>query len=322
MWAGVGQQWTSRHSGRWRVSDYRGMARSTDRHTAGGRPFLTLPRCHRRNTRWQPPHPQSSSTSDMSASRLCIYHPRVVHSWRQDQPPARYPLDGAYFQRTGLIFPETVGTAMVNDDKPQDRAGDEPDRTAPTRAIGDVTLILSRIEQGEPQAAEQLLPLVYEELRKLAAAKMAQEKPDQTLQATALVHEAYIRLVDVDKAQHWDSRRHFFAAAAEAMRRILVDGARRKQRLKRGGNFERVDLDELEIAVDGPEPDIVALDEALGKLAKGHPVEAELVKLRFFAGMTLQEASQTLGLSSATGDRKWAYAKAWLYREVTPPSEL
>jgi RNA polymerase sigma factor (TIGR02999 family) len=186
----------------------------------------------------------------------------------------------------------------------------------------DVTRILGKIEAGDPTAAEQLLPLVYDELRKLAAAKMAQEKPDQTLQATALVHEAYIRLVDVDIAQHWDSRRHFFAAAAEAMRRILVDGVRRKQRLKRGGDFERVDLDGLEITVEGPDRDIVALDEALGRLAERHPVEAELVKLRFFAGMTLQEASQTLGLSSATGDRKWAYAKAWLYREVTPASEL
>ena len=186
----------------------------------------------------------------------------------------------------------------------------------------DVTRILSAIEEGDAQAAEQLLPLVYEELRKLATAKMAQEKPGQTLQATALVHEAYLRLVNVEKAQHWDSRTHFFAAAAEAMRRIVVEAARRKRRLKHGGAHQRLDLDGLEITVEGPSGDVLALDEALGKLAKTHPLEVEFVKLRYFCGMTVDEAAKSLGISGATGDRKWAYAKAWLYRELAPEGAL
>lgn len=205
---------------------------------------------------------------------------------------------------------------MVNDDMPQDSAGGEPDRPAPARASGDVTLILSRIEQGEPQAAEELLPLVYEELRKLAAAKMAQEEPDQTLQATALVHEAYIRLVDVDKAKRWDSRGHFFAAAAEAMRRILVEKARRHASLKRGAEANRVELDERTLVCDERTVDLLALDEALRKLEKHDPEAARIVKLRFFAGLGHQEAAEAMGLGRRGADRVWALARAWLFREL------
>ena len=182
--------------------------------------------------------------------------------------------------------------------------------------MSDVTQILSQIESGDGQAAEKLLPLVYEELRKLAAAKLAQEKPGQTLQATALVHEAYIRLVDVEKAQHWNSRGHFFAAAAEAMRRILVEKARRKSRDKQGANLPRHDVDVVEPAVDGPDPDVLALDEALNKLAAKHPEKAELVKLRYFGGLSHREAACMLGIPIATADRHWRYARAWLAREV------
>src|SRR2546425_11042589 len=187
--------------------------------------------------------------------------------------------------------------------------------------MSEVTRILSAIEQGDPHAAEQLLPLVYEELRKLAAAKLAQEKPGQTLQATALVHEAYLRLVDVDKAQQWNSRGHFFAAAAEAMRRILVEQARRKRRLKRGGDQERLDLEEVEIACAGPADDMLALDDALTRLAQEHPEKAELVKLRYFAGLTVNEAAQVLGVSTSTVDRHWTYARAWLFRELSLEGE-
>jgi len=182
--------------------------------------------------------------------------------------------------------------------------------------MSDVTRILSAIEQGDAQAAEELLPLVYDELRKLAARRMAQEAPGQTLQATALVHEAYVRLVDVEKAQHWDSRRHFFAAAAEAMRRILVENARRKGRKKRGGEYERVDLREADLVVTVPDDKLLAVDEALQQLAEESPQKAELVKLRFFAGLTLEEAAETLGISRTTASRHWAYARAWLYERV------
>src|SRR4249919_2049203 len=156
--------------------------------------------------------------------------------------------------------------------------------------MGDVTRILADIEQGDPRAAEQLLPLVYDELGKLAAVRLAQEKPGQTLQATALVHDAYIRLVDVEKAQHWNSRGHFFAAAAEAMRRILVEGARKRGRLKRGGDRQRLDLDALQLSVQGAADELLALDEALTEFAQKHPDKAELIKLRYFAGLTVAEA--------------------------------
>ena len=181
----------------------------------------------------------------------------------------------------------------------------------------DVTRILSAIEQGDSTAAAQLLPLVYAELRKLAAQKLAKEKPGQTLEATALVHEAYLRLVDTDKAQQWNSRGHFFAAAAEAMRRVLVENARRKQRVKHGGGRQRLDLDEACPVVQPPSDDVLALDEALTRLAACDPVRAELVKLRFFAGLTIPEAAQALGLSLATAERYWTFVRVWLYAELT-----
>jgi RNA polymerase sigma factor (TIGR02999 family) len=180
----------------------------------------------------------------------------------------------------------------------------------------DVTQILSQIEQGDPSAAEQLLPLVYEELRKLAAVKMASERDDHTLQATALVHEAYLRLVDVENTQHWNSRGHFFAAAAEAMRRILVEGARRRESSKRGGDLRRVDLDVTIAPQDGLAPDLLALDDALRQLEREAPKKAELVKLRFFCGLSIDEASVAMGISSATAKRYWTYARAWLYGQM------
>jgi RNA polymerase sigma factor (TIGR02999 family) len=179
----------------------------------------------------------------------------------------------------------------------------------------EVTRILSAIQQGDPHAAAQLLPLVYDELRRLATAKMAQEKPGQTLEATALVHEAYLRLVDTDQAQSWDNRRHFFAAAAEAMRRILVENARRKQSVRHGGGRQRLDLDDA-LSPPGPGLDLLALDEAVARLAEKQPVKAELVKLRFFAGLTMPEAAQALGLSLATAERYWTFARSWLYAEL------
>ena len=182
--------------------------------------------------------------------------------------------------------------------------------------MSDVTRILSRIEQGDPHATEQLLPLVYNELRKLAAAKLAHEQPGQTLNATALVHEAYLRLVDGGGGSLWDSRGHFFSAAAESMRRILVENARRKASLKRGGQQKRVELDEaLRLDMSRPES-LLDLDEALSRLAAEDPVKADLVKLRCFAGLSHQEAAAVLGLARATADRYWAYAKARLYCEL------
>jgi RNA polymerase sigma factor (TIGR02999 family) len=182
--------------------------------------------------------------------------------------------------------------------------------------MADVTHILSQIESGDPAAAEQLLPLVYDELRRLAAAKIAQEKPGQTLQATALVHEAYIRLVDVAKAQHWDSRRHFFSAAAESMRRILVERARRKGRLKRGGEQNRIPLGDVEIAIEGSRLDLLALDEALRNLAAESPDLAEIVQLRFFAGLSHEEIAEMLGVSTITVKRHWRYARVWLLQQM------
>jgi RNA polymerase sigma factor (TIGR02999 family) len=183
--------------------------------------------------------------------------------------------------------------------------------------MNNITRVLAAIEEGSPHAADQLLPLVYDELRQLAAQKLAQEKPGQTLEATALVHEAYLRLVDVEKVQHWDSRGHFFAAAAEAMRRILVEKVRRKRSKKRGGDRERIPLDQIEIALGSPNDDLLALDDALHRLAAERPAVAELVKLRFFAGLTMDEASQALGVSVATAYRQWRYAQAWLFRAVS-----
>jgi RNA polymerase sigma factor (TIGR02999 family) len=180
----------------------------------------------------------------------------------------------------------------------------------------DVTQILSQIEQGDPSAAEQLLPLVYDELRKLAAAKLAQEKPGQTLQATALVHDVYIRLVNVEKAQHWDSRGHFFAAAAEAMRRILVEKARRKGRQKHGGNYKRHDLDDVGIVAPGTPEEVLVVHEALERFESINQPAAQLVKLRYFTGMTIPEAAESLGISPRKANQLWTYARAWLLAEI------
>jgi RNA polymerase sigma factor (TIGR02999 family) len=182
--------------------------------------------------------------------------------------------------------------------------------------MSDVTQILSRLDSGDRSASAELLPLVYDELRKLAAAKLAQEKPGQTLQATALVHEAYLRLVGSDDAHDWDSRGHFFAAAAEAMRRILVDLARRKGRAKRGGDMQRCDLDLGNLVDDQTSQEILSLDLALAELSKVQPAKAELVKLRYFAGLTSAEAASILNISTATADRYWRYARAWLAQTI------
>jgi RNA polymerase sigma factor (TIGR02999 family) len=183
-------------------------------------------------------------------------------------------------------------------------------------AAATITRLVNEAGAGDPRAAASLLPLVYDRLRALARGRMRRERPDQTLQATALVHEAYLRLVDRDAVQHWDGRWHFFAAAAEAMRRILVENARRRGRLKRGGGMNRVDLDPAELTLDAPPDELVALDEALAKLAEKHPEKAQLVKLRYFAGLTIEEAAQALGIGTSTADRHWAFARAWLYRQM------
>ena len=183
--------------------------------------------------------------------------------------------------------------------------------------MNDVTRVLSAIEQGDPKAGEQLLPLVYDELRRLAAQRLAQEKPGQTLQATALVHEAYLRLVDGTPVQGWNSRGHFFAAAAEAMRRILVDAARRKRRPKHGGGCPRLPHEPLDLPADDRSDDLIALNDALDELARREPAKAELVKLRYFAGLSLEEAASCLGISPVTAKRYWAVARAWLFAALS-----
>jgi RNA polymerase sigma factor (TIGR02999 family) len=187
--------------------------------------------------------------------------------------------------------------------------------------VNEVTRLLSAIEHGDPHAAEQLLPQVYHELRKLATQKLAQEKPGQTLQATALVHEAYVRLVDTEKEQHWNSRGHFFAAAAEAMRRILVEQARHKRSTKAGGPLQRVELHDVHLPAPSQDVDLIGLDEALDKLAMHDSRKAALVKLRFFAGLTIRQAAAVLGISDSTADADWAYAKSWLRLELADPPE-
>jgi RNA polymerase sigma factor (TIGR02999 family) len=182
--------------------------------------------------------------------------------------------------------------------------------------MSEVTQILHAIAEGDPDAASQLLPLVYDELRKLAAHKLARETPGQTLQPTALVHEAYLRLVAEDEEHHWDSRGHFFAAAAEAMRRILVEMARQKASLKRGGDRDRVDVVDGLLAAPEPREDLVALDAALTKLAETDKQAAELVQLRYFAGLPIREVAEILGISPRTADRLWAFARAWLHEEI------
>jgi RNA polymerase sigma factor (TIGR02999 family) len=180
----------------------------------------------------------------------------------------------------------------------------------------DVTRILSAIEQGDPRAAERLLPLVYDELRNLAAQRLAQEKPGQTLEATALVHEAYLRLVQIGDAPSWNGRGHFFAAAAEAMRRILIDQARAKQSQRRGGGRQRHDVERVEIAAPEPAVDVLALDDVLARFEQVDPPKARLVKLRYYAGLTIPQAAEALGIASSTADRWWAYARAWLHAEL------
>lgn len=180
--------------------------------------------------------------------------------------------------------------------------------------MSDVTRMLEAIDHGDPEAARRLLPLVYDELRRLAAHRLANERPGQTLQPTALVHEAYLRLVGKEDGPRWDGRGHFFAAAAEAMRRILVENARRKHRLKRGGDRQRLDMEKIEAAATGPDGDqMLAINDALDQLAAEDAAKAELVKLRFFAGLSIEEAAACLGVSRATADRHWAYARAWLF---------
>jgi RNA polymerase sigma factor (TIGR02999 family) len=186
--------------------------------------------------------------------------------------------------------------------------------------VSNVTRILNAIERGDVKATDELLPIVYEELRLLAAQKLSRELPGQTLQPTALVHEAYLRLLG-DQGQTWQSRGHFFAAAAEAMRRILIENARRKKRLKHGGDHQKIGFEEAEVTIAGPSDDILALDEALEKLAKADKIKAELVKLRFFAGLTNEQAAQVLGISHNTADRYWAYARSWLHLEITKGGE-
>jgi RNA polymerase sigma factor (TIGR02999 family) len=187
--------------------------------------------------------------------------------------------------------------------------------------MSDVTRLLDAIGRGDPRACDQLLPLVYQELRALAARKLTQEKPGHTLQATALVHEAYLRLADGSADQNWNSRGHFFAAAAEAMRRILVENARYKKRIKRGGNRPRVDLDEACLVSDAASDDVLALNEALDKLAVESPPRADLVKLRYFAGLTIEEAAAAMDISLATAKRYWTYSRAWLYHALAQDGE-
>jgi RNA polymerase sigma factor (TIGR02999 family) len=188
--------------------------------------------------------------------------------------------------------------------------------------MADVTQLLDAAAAGDPNAAAELLPLVYDELRKLAAARLADEKPGQTFQATALVHEAYLRIVGNGLPRDWNGRGHFFAAAAEAMRRILVEQARKRNRLKHGGDRQRLDLDALQLSLPEADDELLALDEALAELAQKHPDKAELVKLRYFAGLTVAEAAQALGISTSTADRHWTYARAWLYRRIVGDADL
>jgi len=183
--------------------------------------------------------------------------------------------------------------------------------------MSDVTQVLGAMQQGDPHAAEELLPLVYQELRRLAAARMASELPGQTLQPTALVHEAWLRLVAAEQ-QTWQNRAHFFSAAAEAMRRILIESARRKRALRHGGGLQRLDIQDVDVAASMRDDELLALDEALAKLAAGEPEKAALVKMRYFAGLSFEETAEVLGVSVPTAKRWWAYARAWLYAEIKP----
>jgi RNA polymerase sigma factor (TIGR02999 family) len=183
----------------------------------------------------------------------------------------------------------------------------------------DVTRLIEAVGQGDPQAARDLLPVLYDELRLLAAQRLAHEPPGQTIEATALVHEAYLRLVGSDPERPWNGRGHFFAAAAEAMRRILVENARRKRRYRHGGGLDRIDLDRIDVAAEQASNELLALNDALDRLAEEEPTVAEIVKLRHFAGLTIEQAASVLGISVRTANRHWAYARAWLYQQLSPP---
>jgi RNA polymerase sigma factor (TIGR02999 family) len=198
----------------------------------------------------------------------------------------------------------------------ESRSGTPPGRPSEAVSMNDVTRILSAIEQGDPRAASELLPLVYDELRKLAAQRLAQERPGQTLQATALVHEAYLRLVGDPEGRSWDNRGHFFAAAAAAMRRILVERARAKGRVRRGGEWRRIDLEDLALAVSAPPDLLLTLDDAIARLEAEDPAAAALVRLRYYAGISVEQAGASLGISTATAYRHWAYARAWLASDL------
>jgi RNA polymerase sigma factor (TIGR02999 family) len=203
----------------------------------------------------------------------------------------------------------TFGRCAIGSDRP----GDPPDGAG---CAATVTRLINDAGAGDPRAAASLLPLVYDQLHALAKRRMRGERPGEMLQATALVHEAYLRLVDTTSVRNWDGRGHFYVAAAEAMRRILVENARRRGRLKRGGGMNRVALDPSELTVDAPPDQLVALDEALARLAEKHPEKAQLVKLRYFAGLTIEEAAAAMGIGTSTADRHWAFARAWLYRRM------
>lgn len=238
---------------------------------------------------------------------------------RAESPPHR-PSPGARGRRA----PAPAACVAV-DGPPPLRVPWDPCSGAPipvrlrSRTMGDVTQILHAIAGGDPHSAEELLPLVYAELRKLAASRLDHERPGQTLQPTALVHEAYLRLVDVEQAQHWNGRGHFFAAAAEAMRRILVERARRKSRLRHGGACRRRGIELEELATEMPSEDVVALDEALEQLRAEDPMKARLVTMRYFGGMTAEQAAAVLGISRVTATRSWTYARAWLRLRISDP---
>ena len=206
---------------------------------------------------------------------------------------------------------------VVRQGRPSGERGGEENQSGPSPAVAEVTQILNAIERGEPHAAGELLPLVYAELRQLAARRLASERPGQTIQATELVHEAWLRLIGKDGNQ-WNGRRHFFGAAAEAIRRILIERARRKNSLRGGGDLQRVDLEELEIAAPMNDEDLLALNDALDELAGEDPLAAELIKLRFFTGLTHEEAADLLGLSRSAADRTWVFARAWLFQRCGP----
>jgi RNA polymerase sigma factor (TIGR02999 family) len=252
-------------------------------------------------------------------ARLLVEQLRDLPNGDHDDVPEALEMAICFWPRFSILESLKPGWFRHPLKRVYNRGGGSPG-TLPT-TMTDVTRILSVIEQGDAQAAQQLLPLVYNELRQLAAQRLSRERPGQTLQATALVHEAYLRLLDTNEPPGWNSRAHFFAAAAEVMRRILVEGARRKSAAKRGGLIVRCEAELDQIACQEPDEKLLLLDEALTRLASHDPRKAELVKLRYFAGLTIQDAAELLGISTATADRDWAYARAWLQREIDSAAE-